>query len=110
MGGVTLLEGWQEALPLPLRWGEVFPLRFLAKSGECATKAEDGQELLTVEPEVVVLSLPLSRHTKSNDLAVEMRELGHRLGHLLDALSERVALVVSTDLSHRYWANNTFGK
>eukprot|EP00928_Gymnodinium_smaydae_P062592 TRINITY_DN46418_c0_g1_i1.p1 TRINITY_DN46418_c0_g1~~TRINITY_DN46418_c0_g1_i1.p1 ORF type:complete len:357 (+),score=33.25 TRINITY_DN46418_c0_g1_i1:23-1072(+) len=105
--GATLLEGWQDVLPLPWRWGEVFPLRFVGNNDCAATAPATGVKL---GAPLVVLSLPLSRHTESGHLADAFREAGQKLGRLFNQSSMRIAFVVSTDLSHRHWSNTSFGK
>ena len=97
----TLLRGWNDVLPLPLRWGEVLALGHLSMRRN-ATRP-------TLSPDVVVLGLPLSRYNFSSAIAGGFRKLGHSLAAAIAAQSRRVAIVVSTDLAHTHWPNTTFG-
>lgn len=94
----TLLKAWNDVLPLDLHWGEVLPLKLVAD-------AMADKHL----PPVVLLGLPLSRYNYSSTVVPGTLDLGRNLGHFLEQLTERVALVVSTDLAHRHWPNTSFG-
>ena len=97
----TLLRGWNDVLPLPLRWGEVLALGHLSMRRN-ATRP-------TLSPDVVVLGLPLSRYNLSSVVAGGFRALGHSLAAAIAAQNRRVAIIVSTDLAHTHWPNTTFG-
>ena len=97
---VTLLRGWNDVLPLPLHWGEVLALEHVAKA------FGDRRRL---QPPLVALGLPLSRYNHSSSVAAGFRAMGRDLGRVLESVVARIAFVVSTDLSHRHWSNNSFG-
>ena len=106
---VTLFRGWNGVLPMPLHWGEVLALGFIANATESASNDGATARALTNLPPLVTIGLPLSRYNLSSTVAPGFRAMGHELGALLDASEKRVALVVSTDLAHRHWRNTTFG-
>jgi len=90
----TSLLGWNDVVPLPLHWGETLPLNLIPHS--------DAMQL-------VVIGLPLSRHNFSSAVAPGFVEMGNVMGQALEASEKRIAMVVSTDLAHRHWANTTMG-
>ena len=101
----TLLRGWNDVLPLPLHWGEVLALSFVANAS--ASTAPSPRRLA---PRLVTLGLPLSRYNFSSAVAGGFRRMGRDLGAFLEAQTpSRVALLVSTDLAHTHWANTSFG-
>lgn len=103
---VTLLRGWNGVLPLPLHWGEVLALEYLATASGAAARGGPPRQL---GPSLVALGLPLSRYNLSSAVAAGFRAMGRDLGGLIESLEARVAVVVSTDLAHRHWPNTSFG-
>ena len=99
---VTLIRGWNGVLPLPLHWGELLALGFVANASSSTNTS-------SLAPKLVTLGLPLSRYNFSSLVAPGFRTLGRELGALLEAEPYRIALLVSTDLAHTHWANTTFG-
>lgn len=94
----TLLKGWGDAIAEELHWGEVLPLELVRRAGKGKL------------PPVIVAGLPSSRYNYSSSIAAGVQQMGEQLGHLLAKdQSRRVAMVVSTDLAHRHWANISFG-
>ncbi|CAE7221084.1 unnamed protein product [Symbiodinium natans] len=56
------LQGFSDALPLPISWGEILPLSFVRKARE-----EEGLEL----PPVLLMSFPLRRFNHSDTMVPE---------------------------------------
>jgi len=95
----TLLKSWQDVLPQELHWGEVLPLELIRRAA--------GARGL---PPVAVVGLPLARYNFTSAVAGGVRKMGQALGRALARdITQRVAFVVSTDLSHRHWSNTSFG-
>ena len=114
LANATLLRGWNGILPLPLHWGEVLALEYLS-SGNTSNDAYHADPAGVVvgprklAPSLVALGLPLSRYNFSSSVAAGFRRMGQQLGRVLRASSDRIALVVSTDLAHTHWPNTSFG-
>ncbi|EOD18592.1 hypothetical protein EMIHUDRAFT_243699 [Emiliania huxleyi CCMP1516] len=68
---VTLQRGWNGVLPMPLHWGEVLALSYVAN-------ASAAHRL----PPLVTLGLPLSRYNLSSAVATGFLQLGRDLGRL----------------------------
>ncbi|XP_041366426.1 uncharacterized protein LOC121381246 isoform X2 [Gigantopelta aegis] len=81
-------------VPFPLRWGEVIPLYFIPSLEKV---------------KVVILSQPSRRYTKDVEMIPELLQLGGDLYRYLEALSERVVVIVSADLAHTHLKDGPYG-
>lgn len=77
----------------PLRWGEVIPLYFMQSQ----------------HARVVILSQPLRRYDSDVAMVPELLQLGKQMYGILEALSERVVVVISGDLAHTHLPDGPYG-
>ena len=82
---VTLQRGWNGVLPMPLHWGEVLALSYVANASAAHCL-----------PPLVTLGLPLSRYNLSSAVATGFLQLGRDLGRLLEASSKRATSPASS--------------
>ncbi len=85
---VTLLRGWNGVLPLPLHWGEVLALSYVAAAYDrlpAAASSPPGSAARL--PPLVTLGLPLSRYNLSSAVAGGFRLMGRDLGRVLERSS-----------------------
>lgn len=79
--------------PLPLRWGEVVPLWFIRE----------------LETKYVILTQPSRRISQALDMVPELTKLGQDVASFLQALPERVFVLISGDIAHTYQADGPYG-
>jgi len=89
---ISRLIAFGDAEPIPIRWGEVIPLSFLEHH----------------DHNIIVLSMP-TRRNQPVPLLPELIDLGHHLSDYLEQLSQRVAIVVSSDLAHTHLECGPYG-
>ena len=58
---------------------------------------------------IVILSQPLRRSSASAQMVPELLRLGDAAFRVLDAMPERVALLMSSDLAHTHLASGPYG-
>ena len=90
---VSGLLTFADSEPAALRWGEVVPLSFLARDGA----------------PTLVWSMPQRRYMEDVSMVPELLGLGSQLFDYLEALTERVVVVVSSDLAHTHLASGPYG-
>lgn len=90
---VSGLLTFADSEPAALRWGEVVPLSFLARDGA----------------PTLVWSMPQRRYLEDVSMVPELIGLGAQLYDYLEALTERVVVVVSSDLAHTHLASGPYG-
>ena len=93
---VSGLSSFADAEAQAIRWGEVLPLTFLTPGVREAAK-------------IVILSQPLRRSSASAQMVPELLRLGDAAFRVLDAMPERVALLMSSDLAHTHLASGPYG-
>ena len=79
-----------------LQWGELVPLHYTAKQ-------------LTPTPKIVVISTPLKRYENLEELTPQLIAFGQFLGEFIEKQDEKIALVVSGDLSHVHDPKGPYG-
>ena len=111
------ITAYTESEPFPLRWGEVTPLWFLS---DIPAKMKHRSDNLpsTEQPRIVsghvdipqmILSIPTRRNLDSEIMVPELLEFGSRLYEQLEALEERVVVLISSDLAHTHLASGPYG-
>jgi aromatic ring-opening dioxygenase LigB subunit len=80
---------------IPLRWGEVIPLLMIPKTN--------------VTRHYMVWSHPLRRYTQASEMVSELVRLGGLLFEWAEATPVRIAMLISSDLSHTHQANGPYG-
>ena len=93
---VSGLSSFADSEAQAIRWGEVLPLTFLTPGVREAAK-------------IVILSQPLRRYSASAQMVPELLRLGDAAFRVLDAMPERVALLMSSDLAHTHLASGPYG-
>lgn len=91
------LLGFSDSEPLPISWGEILPMTYLAPRNFSAL------------PPVVVMGMPTRRFNHSAEMVGELITLGNAVGAFLEDRPERVAWVVSADLAHTHLASGPYG-
>lgn len=85
----------QEDVPFPLRWGEIVPLYFI-------------KPLLNTT-KVVILSQPSRRYTQSVLMIPELQNLGRHFYEIFQAHSDKVVVIISSDLAHTHLKSGPYG-
>jgi aromatic ring-opening dioxygenase LigB subunit len=93
---VSALASFADSEPQALRWGEVVPLKLIPSSTLSRAR-------------LVILSQPLRRYTDAEGMVPELQRLGAATFRTLDALAERVVLLISSDLAHTHLASGPYG-
>merc|ERR1719401_1706996 len=91
------LLGFSDSEPLPISWGEILPMTYLAPGNFSAL------------PPVVLMGMPTRRFNHSAEMVGELLALGKAVGAFLEERPERVAWVVSADLAHTHLASGPYG-
>ena len=90
------MVGFGNAVPFPLKWGEVIPLHFITPH-------------LPSHSQVMVISQPNRRYNDSVQMIPELTNLGTHLYELLHLLKERVVVIISADLAHTHLSSGPYG-
>ncbi len=93
---VTGMLNFADSENMALRWGEVIPLLLVD-----STKAVGRHHM--------ILSHPLRRYTRSPSMVPELLLLGKSIRQWADSRPERIAMVISSDLSHTHRADGPYG-
>eukprot|EP00823_Brevimastigomonas_motovehiculus_P007014 TRINITY_DN6033_c0_g1_i1.p1 TRINITY_DN6033_c0_g1~~TRINITY_DN6033_c0_g1_i1.p1 ORF type:complete len:326 (-),score=43.60 TRINITY_DN6033_c0_g1_i1:251-1183(-) len=96
---VNGLMAWADTEPIGLRWGEIIPLYFMNKT----LSTYGGSST------AIVLSQTRRRNTQSVQMIPELLALGKELYSFLDALPQRVVVVISCDLAHTHRDDGPYG-
>ena len=84
-----------EAVPFPLRWGEVVPLYFTKRALR--------------QSKVIILSQPSRRYTDEVQMIPELTQLGKRLFKILQSRPDRIVIIISADLAHTHLKSGPYG-
>jgi len=82
---------------MPLRWGEVIPLWFMQS------------RLVKLLTRTLIMSQPSRRNVDGQAMIPELLRVGSQIYSFLDALPERVIVVISSDLAHTHSADGPYG-
>jgi aromatic ring-opening dioxygenase LigB subunit len=80
---------------MPLRWGEVIPLLMIPKTN--------------ISRYHIIWSHPLRRYTQASEMVTELVQLGGFLFEWAESTPLRIAMLISSDLSHTHEANGPYG-
>jgi aromatic ring-opening dioxygenase LigB subunit len=107
---------------IPLQWAEVIPLMLipprqkqsrspLGASSPLRQRHLDGavSSTSTQPRRHLILSQPLRRYTHVTDMVSELVALGRMLREWIDARPERIAVVISGDMSHTHRPDGPYG-
>jgi aromatic ring-opening dioxygenase LigB subunit len=109
-----------DSVDIPLQWAEVIPLmlipprqkqsRFpLSPSSPLRQRRLDAVTTSTQPRRHLILSQPLRRYTHAIDMVSELVALGRMFRTWIDARPERVAVVISGDMSHTHRPDGPYG-
>lgn len=90
---VQSITAHSESEPMYLRWGEVVPNWFLSD----------------IKAKYIIMCQPSRRLDHSQEMVVELQELGKGIASYLDSLKERVFVLISGDMAHTYLADGPYG-
>ena len=93
---VSGILSYADSEDVALRWGEVIPLLLVDSSKR-------------IRRHHIILSHPLRRYTQSSSMVSELLVLGKSLREWADSRRERIAIVVSSDLSHTHRVDGPYG-
>ena len=91
---VSGLLTFADSESIPLRWGEVVPLRFLRGASDAS---------------LMVWSMPKRRYKQDVPMVPELLRLGRELYDRFERMPQRVAVVISSDLAHTHRADGPYG-
>jgi aromatic ring-opening dioxygenase LigB subunit len=103
---------------IPLQWAEVIPLMLIPprqKQSQSPSsplrqrRLDDAVSTSTQPRRHIILSQPLRRYTHATDMVSELVALGRMLRKWIDARPERVAVVISADMSHTHRPDGPYG-
>eukprot|EP01060_Flectonema_neradi_P005314 TRINITY_DN1351_c1_g1_i1.p1 TRINITY_DN1351_c1_g1~~TRINITY_DN1351_c1_g1_i1.p1 ORF type:complete len:302 (+),score=44.73 TRINITY_DN1351_c1_g1_i1:213-1118(+) len=88
----TGIKGFAGGMTLPISWGEIIPLSFVNKRNG-----------------LIILGQPLKRYNHSVEMMPQLLLLGQQMFKHLDALPQRVSIIISSDLAHTHLASGPYG-
>jgi aromatic ring-opening dioxygenase LigB subunit len=108
-----------DSFDIPLQWAEVIPLMLipprqkqsqLQSSPLRQRRLDDAVSTASTQlRRHLILSQPLRRYTHAPDMVAELVALGRMLRTWIDARPERVAVVISGDMSHTHRPDGPYG-
>lgn len=93
---VSGIYSYDDSMPMPLNWGEIIPLLFLPG-------------LTLQNKKVIIWSMPERRYLHGSQMVSELLRLGGKLAAWANNRPERIAVVVSGDLSHTHESQGPYG-
>jgi aromatic ring-opening dioxygenase LigB subunit len=105
--GVSGILNYADSEDMALRWGEVIPL--LLVGGEEQHRSSQHKRDVQRQRRHMILSHPLRRYTDSPIMLPELVQLGKSIRQWADARPERIALLISSDLSHTHRTDGPYG-
>ena len=107
----TGILSFADSEPMPLRWAEVVPLLLMMERNNVASTGvfQSRRHGRRRRRQHVVLSHPLRRYTESPAMVPELVGLGRFLAEWIQDRPERIAVVVSSDLSHTHLSDGPYG-
>jgi len=91
------LLAYADSAPMPLGFGENFPLLFFEKAG------------VLINAQILVVSIPTDRYNHTLAMMSDTVALGATIFRWAESRPERILFTVSTDLAHRWTAWGPFG-
>jgi aromatic ring-opening dioxygenase LigB subunit len=109
-----------DSVEIPLQWAEVIPLMLIPPrqkqsrsplwlSSPLRQRRLDAVSTSTQPRRHLILSQPLRRYTHATDMVSELVALGRDFRTWIDARPERVAVVISGDMSHTHRPDGPYG-
>jgi aromatic ring-opening dioxygenase LigB subunit len=109
-----------DSVDMPLQWAEVIPLMLIPPRPQSrhsllppSSSLRQGRRLdmptTGQQRRHLILSQPLRRYTHAPDMVSELVALGQILRTWIDARPERVAVVISGDMSHTHRSDGPYG-
>ncbi|CAJ1930853.1 unnamed protein product [Cylindrotheca closterium] len=92
---VSGIYSFSEATPIILNWGEIIPLLLLP----------EGQKPY----KHIIWSHPERRYDHATEMVPELLEIGQELANWIESRSERIAVIISGDLSHTHQPDGPYG-
>lgn len=92
---VSGIHSFSEATPMILNWGEIIPLLLLPESHKSYKH--------------IIWSQPERRYDHAVEMVTELLQLGLALAKWIESRPERIAVIISGDLSHTHLPNGPYG-
>jgi len=89
---VGSITAFTQAVPTPLRWGEVVPLWFL-KAIPCSYQ---------------IMSIPTKRYTRVKEMIPELQKIGRDIQEYIKNIEKNVIIIISADLAHTHMLNGPY--
>jgi aromatic ring-opening dioxygenase LigB subunit len=108
---VAAIYSPNDEVAIPLYWGEIIPLLFLQQSKQTTVsrsrKQQQSNFSLPYQP--LIWTFPHRRYQHSPEMVPELLEMGAEIMSWIRQRPERIAVVISGDLSHTHLANGPYG-
>ena len=91
---VSGIYSYNDEAPIPLNWGEIVPLLLLG----------DTSNLLPL-----IWTFPYRRYDHAVEMVPQLLEMGNAIAEWATRRPERIAVLISGDLSHTHLANGPYG-
>eukprot|EP00980_Cylindrotheca_fusiformis_P007658 scaffold1605_cov141-Cylindrotheca_fusiformis.AAC.21 len=92
---VSGIYSYNDEMPMPLNWGEIIPLLLLPKENRTYKH--------------IIWSHPQRRYDSSPEMVPELMRVGQTVANWAQSRPERIAVVVSGDLSHTHRQTGPYG-
>jgi aromatic ring-opening dioxygenase LigB subunit len=92
---VSGIYSYNEEIPMPLNWGEIIPLLLLPKEHRTYKH--------------IIWSHPQRRYDHSPDMVSELLRVGQTVANWAQGRPERIAVIISGDLSHTHQQQGPYG-
>ena len=100
---VSGIYSYNDDTDLPLQWGEIIPLKMIPNDTAAETMKFHSRR------QHMIWSIPERRYDHAPDMVPELLRTGNDIMNWIQSQPERIAVVISSDLSHTHQAEGPYG-
>ena len=104
---VSGIFSYNDEAPIPLNWGEIIPLLLLPNIERYKTASSVKSLKNSILP--LIWTFPYRRYDHSVDMVPELLQVGADIMDWAQKRPEKIAIIVSGDLSHTHQSNGPYG-
>ena len=112
---VSGILNFADSEDMALRWGEVVPLLLVEGAADnpssslSSLRYQQRRSRQRQRRKHIILSHPLRRYDQASSMIPELLKLGRSIRHWADSRPERIAILISADLSHTHRLEGPYG-
>lgn len=106
---VSGVYSYDDETPIPLNWGEIVPLLLLPTTPHASATTASSVSSTSSKILPLIWTFPYRRYNHSVDMVPELLQVGADIMDWAQQRPERIAILVSGDLSHTHQSDGPYG-